>query len=199
MRLVQTTPPASEPVTVAEVKLHCRIDISDDDAYLAGLITAAREMIESRTWRQLCTATWKIVFDDFPHYQSNVLDNEVILLPKSPIQSVTSVKYYDPLNVFQTFSPSQYDVDLIGEPARIYPSLGFFFPVTRERLNAVEIVFVAGYSADGTSVPAGLKTAIMWLVAGWYWNRESVSEVAMKPVPLGVDSIIRQFSLGWLL
>ena len=34
------TPPASEPVTLAEAKAHLRLEIDDDDALVAGLITA---------------------------------------------------------------------------------------------------------------------------------------------------------------
>ena len=199
MRLQQTVPPAAEPVTLADAKAHCRIDIADDDAYVSLLITAARMVIESRTWRQLCTATWLMVLDYFPSDDGDMLHDDVLLIPKSPIQSVTSITYYDPLNNFLTWATAQYDVDLIGEPARVYPSLGFFYPVTREKLNAVQITFVAGYGNDGTSVPEPLKTAIKWLVAYWYQQRESASVAALKPIPFGVDSIIRQYSLGWLL
>jgi uncharacterized phiE125 gp8 family phage protein len=43
------TPPASEPLTLAEVKEFLRVDHSDDDATLAIFITAARQLCESYT------------------------------------------------------------------------------------------------------------------------------------------------------
>ena len=41
----------TEPVTLAEAKLHLRVEHSDEDAYIGGLISAAREYAESFTNR----------------------------------------------------------------------------------------------------------------------------------------------------
>lgn len=41
MTPTRTTAPASAPVTLAEAKLHCRVDDNEDDALLTGLIMAA--------------------------------------------------------------------------------------------------------------------------------------------------------------
>jgi len=40
------TAPAVEPVSLSEAKTHCRVDTSDDDAYIGSLITVAREYLE---------------------------------------------------------------------------------------------------------------------------------------------------------
>ena len=48
MPLLLTTPPTAEPVALADVKAHLRLAITDDDAYITSLITAARRAIESR-------------------------------------------------------------------------------------------------------------------------------------------------------
>jgi len=35
-------------VSLSEAKEHCRVDISDDDAYISTLISVAREVVEDR-------------------------------------------------------------------------------------------------------------------------------------------------------
>lgn len=61
MHLVIVTPPAAEPVSVAEA--HARIDASDEDTLIGSLITAARELVETETARRLITQTLDGVLD----------------------------------------------------------------------------------------------------------------------------------------
>ncbi len=55
MRATLTVPPAGEPLTLAEAKLHLRVDLSDDDALITALISAAREQAEFLTGQRLIT------------------------------------------------------------------------------------------------------------------------------------------------
>ncbi len=50
------TPAAAEPVSLAEAKLHLRVDFDEDDALIQALISAARQAAETLTQRQLVTA-----------------------------------------------------------------------------------------------------------------------------------------------
>lgn len=38
---VRTAAPAELPITLAEAKAHCRVDYTDDDAFITSLIGAA--------------------------------------------------------------------------------------------------------------------------------------------------------------
>jgi Phage gp6-like head-tail connector protein len=66
MRLVLVTPPAVEPVTLVDAKLHARIEFPDDDALVTSLITAARRYCETAIRAALVTQTWKLMLDSFP-------------------------------------------------------------------------------------------------------------------------------------
>src|SRR5512139_2020471 len=98
------TAPTSEPVTLAEAKAQCRVDISTDDVLIGNLITAAREYCELHDWRVYMPQTWELYLDDWPKTQN-------IEIPKPPLQSVTSFKYIDEDGVETTLDSGQYFVD----------------------------------------------------------------------------------------
>ena len=52
--------PAVEPVSVDEVKLDQRIDLSSFDALIPDYITAHREAAEDKLGRRLITQTWRV-------------------------------------------------------------------------------------------------------------------------------------------
>ena len=85
MPLTLTTPPAVEPVTLAEAKAHLKIDTTDDDALITALIPAARARAEWHTGRALVTQGWTLWLDAWP---------DIIAIPLPPLQAVASVTVY---------------------------------------------------------------------------------------------------------
>ena len=75
--LVRYTAPASEPVTLAEAKVQCRVDTSDDDAYITSLIVAARTYVEDILDISIMGQTWEARYDAFPLWE--------IILPRPPM------------------------------------------------------------------------------------------------------------------
>ena len=55
-------------------------------------------------------------------------------------------------------------------PGRISLKSGKTWPTAQRPINAVEIVYVAGYGADRTAVPMALRKAIL-LLAGYYFDK----------------------------
>ena len=187
MALVVYTEPTQEPVTVDEVKTHLRIDHANDDGLLRVFIKAAREALEIELGRTLCATTLQLKLDDFP-----TADPYKIELPKSPVQSVTSIKYYNGNGVLTTIDAANYQADTDSEPARVMPVNGYYWPtVQADKLHAVIVEYDAGYS-NLDAIPQGIKHALFLLLGHWYENRESTSPLTIKQVPFALETLINQ-------
>ena len=171
MSLTLTTAPGVEPMTTAEANAHLKLDTSTDDAIVDFNIKAAREKAEEMTNRALITQTWTWKLDRFPASSAIALR-----VPRPPLQSITSIAYVDTDGNSQTWSASEYDVTTPGGPrpdrGRIMPAYGEVWPTTREQMEAVTIVFVAGYGAASTDIPQALISAMMLHIGSLYEHRE---------------------------
>jgi uncharacterized phiE125 gp8 family phage protein len=159
-----TIPPAAEPIALAEVKLHLRVDGTGDDSQISAMLTAARQYCESVTGRAIASQTFKASYDGFPN-------GRTITLPRSPVSGVESVTYYDSTGAQQTLAAGSYIVDTESIPARLVLADTASWPSTYSRPNAVSITFAAGY----TECPRDLEQAVLLLVGHWYANRETVN------------------------
>lgn len=176
------TPPASEPLTLAELKLHLRVDAPDDDDQITALGVAARQWIETALDRQLVTATWRVTLPWFTGWE--------IELPYPPLRSVGSITYKDAGLVTRTVSPSTYDVVTTRTPGLVRPKIASAWPPTGFDPAAVMIVFDAGYGS-ASAVSDLVKAAIRMMVEHWYDpGRGPTSEGERKEIPFTVESII---------
>ena len=162
MSLVITTEPAVEPVTLTEAKAHLRVEHDEDDSTIGRLITVARRYFESVTWRQLVTATYALKLDAFPCGG--------VIVPRPPLQSVSSITYEDENDATQTLATTEYTVDAASFPGRIVPAFEESWPSTLGHINDVTITYVAGYGL-AASVPAEIKQILLMHVWDMYHNR----------------------------
>lgn len=193
MTLLMITEPSVEPVTLEEAKLHCRVDASEDDDLISGLITSARDWVESFDNRALITQTWELILDSFP-------GSDILKLPLPPLQSVSSIKYINDAGIEATFATTDYTVDWRSEPGRIrlmenesWPSVDLYI------WNGVRIRFICGFGL-AASVPERYKQAIKLLVGHWYENREQVmAGVTPSEIPFGVKALLwpKRFKESW--
>lgn len=171
------TPPTTDPVTLNEAKAHCRVAIPDDDGMLVTYLMAARQHIEKETRLALMTQTWDVTFDyEWPMQKIDGCQKHRIVLPRPPVQSVTSITYVDSAGSTQTLAASQYKVAKAdtGETL-IEPAYAAIWPVVRREIAAITVRFVAGYGSNQGDVPEPLRQAVLLLVAHWYENREAVN------------------------
>jgi len=168
------TPPAVEPVSLAEAKAWNRIDGTDEDALVQALIVAARTACEEQVQRTLVETTWEQHLDGFP---------DAIRLEHPPLLAVDSVEYTAPDGQAYTLAPQDYQVDTASEPGWLVPAPGAAWPATREQPNAVRVQYRAGYGATGAAVPEPLRLWILLHVGHYYRNREASGTEKLQTLP----------------
>lgn len=193
------TPPASEPVALADVKTFLRIDGTANDAVLAILISSARRMAEEYTKRSLITQSWTLVMDRFvdadpllpegqhvaptPYLVNGSLE---IPLSRGPIQSITSIETFDLTNSASTVSTDVYELDI--ENSRLLLNEGYSWPTELRDRAAVKITFDSGYGA-AAAVPESIRSGILQHVAASYTNK------VCADIPAGVRALYDPYRL----
>lgn len=156
--------PAFEPVTLAEAKLHTRLDHELEDGLIQTWITSGRIMAENYQNRAYLEQTIEVVRDRFPPRGFS--------LPKPPLISLESFKCYDEEGDEHELPIGDFHIDTHSEPGRVffdgeYPSIIKLRPI-----NGVVIRFKAGNST-AEEVPRHIKDAILAYVTYRYYNREA--------------------------
>ena len=161
MQYKLVTKATTYPLSLSEAKLHLRVTSTEEDQRISALVKSATDLVESYTRRQLITATWDLFLDEFPG---------MIYLEKSPIASVTHIKYYNSANVLTTLDSTYYNADVNSEPGRIQEAYGMTWPSEYDRFGAVQIRFVAGYG-NPADVPDLIKDGIYLTLTHLFENR----------------------------
>lgn len=159
--------PAAEPLELAEVLVHLRESPGVADAYISALITAAREACEERIERSLVSTPWRLTMDAFP---------DAIVLHRPPIIEVESVTFLDEVGTMQTLDPADYRLDRASEPGYLVPARGKAWPVTLGEVNAVTVVYRAGYGDTAAQVPKSLKQWMLLAIGEMYTSRNAASD-----------------------
>ena len=173
------TAPTVEPLTAAEAKLYLRVDNTTENTLINGMIHSARQMVETYTRRALMTQTWDF---RYPWFMDT---RRPLIIPKAPLQSVTSVTYLDEDGISQTLGSSNYAVRTFAGYAagRGYVELkdDVSLPsVYTDAIMPVTVRAVCGYGA-AADVPEGLKMAIYLMLGDLYEQRqETMTSVSSK-------------------
>lgn len=189
MRLTLVTAPTQEPASLEDALTFLRVDNADEAPLVEALLAAGREIIEKYTSRALLTQTLKATVDAFP-------TGRTIELPRVPLASVTSIKYWPASGGAQTtWDSSNYTV--ITATNQIVILDGTDWPDTAVRPDAVEITYGAGATAPG-AVPAPLRHAVLLMCSHLYENRATVANAAMFDVPMSLKHILEAYKTeGW--
>lgn len=203
--LTVVSAPAEEPVSSEEIVNELRLVGNDADrAVVSSKIVAAREYFEARTGRQLISAQYLFVINQWP---DTMQEPErplgwrygTIRLPKAPLQTVDLIQYKDwATGVLTTLAITEYQVSALREPGMIAPARYKVWPVADpQSFDAIQVKFTCGYGA-ATAVPQKCKTAIKLLVGHLYEHREATHQESFRErlqvIPYGLDAFVSSCS-----
>lgn len=179
-------PPVLEPLQVDRVRNHLRLTQTADDTEIRDVwIPAARRLVEADLGICLITQTIGVGLTRFPGvvpfdelHPEEVGHSVSVDLPVAPVQSVSSITYYDFDDNLQTLDPSIYELDSTRPVATVRPVFNAVWPMVYPRQVAATINVVAGYGTDGSTVPAGIIAAMLIMIRDWY---DGVDEGEMHP------------------
>ncbi|KAB2717509.1 putative phiE125 gp8 family phage protein [Ochrobactrum sp. RC6B] len=180
MTMFLVTPPALEPVTIADVRAFLRISTDSEDDILRRLIATAREIIETETGLSLIDQTWRLRVDRWPR-------SGRLALFRYPVKSVAAVVAYRQDGTAISFAPEEFVLHHGRRPQRLYMAQ---YPDAAEFIG-LEVDFVAGFGESGVEVPDALKHAILTLVAHLYESRAGVdADAATRSFPPVIGQMI---------
>lgn len=188
LRLLQA--PASEPVTVAQLKAHARIDNDYDDALLAIYIQSAREWAEQYLNRALFTQRWTFQITWAPPPTATPLVPQSLIvfplnwpplvrhpveIPRAPCQSVQQVRW-GPIDDPQVADPDDYTLNLTVDPGYLAVKPQLLPQIPQQ---SMQIDFTAGYDdSTALAVPGTIRHGILVLAAYYYEHRgDEVTDV----------------------
>jgi Phage gp6-like head-tail connector protein len=217
MATVITSAPAVEPVSLAEVKTHLRIDTADEDGLLQALILTSRLHVEVALGLALITQTWSCFFDHWPQgligrgvplsppgaafasldpHTALASGANALAFPLGPVKSVDAIRVYADDGTFVSVPVAGFAIDLISRPARIARRSGTSLPAAGRALNGIEFAITAGFGAAAADVPAPIRQALLLLVAHWYEHRDP-GEIGSNAthVPAAVSALLAPWTL----
>lgn len=168
MNLTVVTPSAALPVSLADVKLHLRLDTDTDveDSLLTRLVRTSAERCSHETGRAMLTTVYRLEADI----------GETLRLPRPPLVSVTSVVLTDADGNETALLESGYTV----KTTRAQALLTVTDPGDAV---AVTVVFQSGYGAAADDLPEALAAWILLDVATLYEQRQAVTAGNANAVP----------------
>jgi uncharacterized phiE125 gp8 family phage protein len=182
MTIATITPPASEPVSLAEAKLFLRVDHSAEDELISLLITAAREAVEAGIGRALITRRVRESLDIWVREAS-----QGALLGLGPVTNVVAVRLLADNGSQSVLDPERYRLDGNRDRPRLVFASGV--PATLRQIGGIEIEYDCGYADEAGDLPVALRLATMQIVASLYELRQGEG-----PIPETARALMRPFA-----
>lgn len=159
------TQPATEPVTLAQLRAQVVADGNADDALLLSYLITARELVEEWLGRALVPRTVTAVFEEWPSMcGSRTIE---LLMPVSSVDAVTYTNAAGSVVAWTDFVARQSQ----GGVMSVRPKAGTSWPDLGDD-PVITLTATAGFDL----VPEPIVTAIVQLAAYLYADRDGLGD-----------------------
>lgn len=175
--------PALEPVSLAEAKSWLKVEGSDEDDLIRGLIVAARLMVEAEIGQVLIAQNWRLVGDAWPPGEEiSVRVGRIIAAPAARVFDAVSQPAALP-----------FDSIRIRRGTRPHAVIITPRPAPGRARAGIEIDIRLGFGEAAADVPETIRLAIRRLVALWYEDRgDGEAEVGL---PAQIRALLKPFRI----
>lgn len=186
----RTVPPNLLPISLDDLRAQLRlVQGSGDqthDVDLQRVIEASVTRFEDRTQIALMPQTWQ--------FQLRCM-GDAQWIPRPPLVSITSLKYWTDDGALMTVNPSTYWAIPEGWPGVLAWPASITRPTpAADRPYPWQLEVVAGYSAP-SKVPADIRQGLLQLAAFMHRNRETAADVAMVELPHAFESLVTKYQV----
>jgi len=208
--IAQLNPPVGEPLTLAQAKLHLRIDdsLTEDDVYVTDLISAARGELEDEYGIRFLQQQVEVRLQNFPRADR-------IKLPIWPVQTIDYFRYHVADGTVGTMDVVTDDTQAISgsavltrvskKPAEVMLPFAHVWPaVILQAADGIRIGLTVGYLTGGSPetlpIPPAALMAMRRLISHGYENRDNVTlGTLMKSdeIAFGVSRLMANVGLYW--
>jgi hypothetical protein len=185
------TPPATEPLTLAEAKAWLKVDYNDEDSLIDLLISAARERCESFTGLSLVSQQWVAYLPYWPmqspeEWWDGMRQGAFIYEPiqdvplrHGPVRQIDAFTLYDEVDNSTEYPAENYLLDRARD-ALVLKS-GAPIPTGTRMVNLIEITYTAGFD----TVPGAIKAGLLKLITHLYEHRGD----EINPIPGDIQAL----------
>jgi uncharacterized phiE125 gp8 family phage protein len=188
MSITTVTPPAVEPIDLAEAKLFLRVSHDDEDDLITSLIGAAREAVEAASGRALITRRVVETLDQWSFDRRGAQ-----ALSFAPVSALHAVRVADVNGAMNALDADDYELDGASAPPRVSFDAGVP-PSPGSSVAGIEIEYSAGYGAAAGDCPEALRQAVRLTLLCAYEQRDGAGAVP-PPAAMALLSAYRMLRL----
>lgn len=171
---------------------HLKIEAGDEETAYADIVAqyvdAALGLVEAASGRLLFSRTMRFTADAF---------GTALVIPASPVISISTVTYTDADGATQTLAGSAYALIDKAETPTLYPVYGTEWPTVRDFPGSVVVTFTAGYGANMEDVPAPLRQAVLQTVADALRFGGNVATTSTMELPASARRLCMNYRRAW--